>query len=91
MDAASAGRFACRRLWGYAVGVGAHLLIGEPSSPVGRMPEGKAADQRSTTGTTPDDVFVGRVAGDDPGYLATGTDKRAEPDDEPGGDGRASG
>lgn len=33
-----------------------------------------------TTGTTPNDVFVGPVAGDAPGYLETGAEKRAEPD-----------
>ncbi|MFG3517026.1 hypothetical protein [Streptomyces bobili] len=46
----------------------------------GGKPDTEAADRHSTTGTTPNDVFVGRVAGDDPGYLETGADRRAEPD-----------
>ncbi|CAL9348260.1 hypothetical protein [Streptomyces griseomycini] len=50
------------------------------SEDTGGKPDPEAADLHSTTGTTPDDVFVGRVAGDDPGYLETGADKRAEPD-----------
>ena len=36
-------------------------------------------DQGSTTGTTPTEVFVGRVSGDDPGYAGeTGAERRAE-------------
>lgn len=36
-------------------------------------------DQASTTGTTPTEVFVGRVSGDDPGYAEeTGAERRAE-------------
>ncbi|UUU29810.1 hypothetical protein JIX56_07890 [Streptomyces sp. CA-210063] len=46
----------------------------------------EAADQHSTTGTRPNDIFVGRVAGDDPGYLETGAEKRAEAEAEPGGE-----
>lgn len=56
------------------------------SEDTGGKPEDQAADQHSTTGTTPNDVFVGRVAGDDPGYLETGAEKRAEPDAEAGGE-----
>lgn len=52
----------------------------------GGKPEDAAADQHSTTGTTPKGTFVGRIAGDDPGYLETGAEKRAEPDAEPGGE-----
>lgn len=50
------------------------------SRDTGGKPDTEVADRHSTTGTTPNDVFVGRVAGDDPGYLETGADKRAEPD-----------
>ncbi|MFF6783376.1 hypothetical protein [Streptomyces sp. NPDC012510] len=47
----------------------------------GRSPgSSKAADQHSTTGTTPNETFVGRVAGNDPGYLETGAEERAEAD-----------
>ena len=36
-------------------------------------------DQGSTTGTTPDDEYVGRVAGQDVGYAGeTGAERRAE-------------
>ncbi len=36
-------------------------------------------DQQSTTGTTPDESYVGRVAGDDVGYAGeTGAEVRAE-------------
>lgn len=51
-----------------------------------REPGHEAADQHSTTGTTADETFVGRVAGDDPGYLETGAEKRAEPDAGRGGE-----
>jgi hypothetical protein len=54
------------------------------SEDTGGKPDTEPADRHSTTGTTPNDVFVGRVAGDDPGYLETGADKRAEPDTEEG-------
>ncbi|WP_180686338.1 hypothetical protein [Streptomyces gossypiisoli] len=50
------------------------------SEDTGSKPDTEAADRHSTAGTTPNDVFVGRVAGDDPGYLETGAEKRAEPD-----------
>lgn len=52
----------------------------------GGEPADAAADRHSTTGTTPNDVFVGRVAGDDPGYLETGAERRAAPEAEPSGD-----
>ena len=36
-------------------------------------------DQASTTGTTPDAEYVGRIAGDDLGYAGeTGAERRAE-------------
>jgi hypothetical protein len=39
-------------------------------------------DQASTTGTTPDDEYVGRVAGDDPGYAEeTGAQRRSAEDE----------
>lgn len=35
-------------------------------------------DQGSTTGSTPDDEYVGRIAGDDPGYAEeTGAERRS--------------
>lgn len=43
--------------------------------------EGDAPDQASTTGTTPDGGYVGRIAGDDVGYAGeTGAERRAEAD-----------
>lgn len=40
--------------------------------------EGEADDQSSTTGTTPNGEFVGRVAGQDIGYAGeTGAERRA--------------
>jgi hypothetical protein len=45
----------------------------------GGVPDPAKPDQGSTTGTTPDDEYVGRVAGDDPGYTEeTGAERRAE-------------
>jgi hypothetical protein len=42
-------------------------------------PDQRAPDRHSTTGTTPNDTFVGRVAGQDPGYVGeTGAERRAE-------------
>lgn len=36
-------------------------------------------DQGSTTGTTPDDEYVGRIAGQDAGYAEeTGAERRAQ-------------
>lgn len=44
----------------------------------------EAPDQHSTTGTTPDDTYVGRVAGTDVGYAGeTGAERRAEQGDQP--------
>ena len=44
----------------------------------GGVPDGSKPDQASTTGTTPDDEYVGRVAGNDPGYSEeTGAERRA--------------
>ena len=36
------------------------------------------ADRHSTTGTSPSGSVVGRVGGDDGGYLETGAERRAE-------------
>ena len=44
----------------------------------GGVPDPDAPDQGSTTGTTPNDEFVGRVAGQDVGYAGeTGAERRA--------------
>ncbi|WP_407563904.1 hypothetical protein [Streptomyces sp. 184] len=45
--------------------------------------EGETEDLHSTTGTTSDDAHVGRIAGDDPGYLETGAENRAAPKPDP--------
>jgi hypothetical protein len=55
----------------------AEVGSGRPED-TGGEPEADAADQHSTTGTTPNETFVGRAAGDDPGYLETGAEERAE-------------
>lgn len=45
----------------------------------GGVPDPDKPDQASTTSTTPDDEYVGRVAGDDPGYVEeTGAERRSE-------------
>jgi hypothetical protein len=45
----------------------------------GGVPDPAKPDQGSTTGTTPDDEYVGRVAGQDVGYEEeTGAERRAE-------------
>jgi hypothetical protein len=45
----------------------------------GGVPDASKPDQGSTTGTTPDDEYVGRVAGQDVGYAEeTGAERRAE-------------
>ena len=45
----------------------------------GGVPDSSKPDQGSTTGTTPDDEYVGRVAGQDVGYAEeTGAERRAE-------------
>jgi hypothetical protein len=51
----------------------------------GGVPRPDAPDSGSTTGTTPNDEFVGRVQGQDVGYAEeTGAERRAE---KPGGAG----
>jgi hypothetical protein len=45
----------------------------------GGVPDETKPDQGSTTGTTPDDEYVGRVAGDDPGDIEeSGSERRAQ-------------
>jgi hypothetical protein len=49
----------------------------------GGVPDPDAPDQASTTGTTPNGEFVGRIAGDDVGYAGeTGAERRAAVDDD---------
>jgi hypothetical protein len=49
------------------------------SRDTGGVADGGKPDQGSTTGTTPDDEYVGRVAGQDIGYEEeTGAERRAE-------------
>ena len=43
----------------------------------GGEPDPSAPDAHSTTGTTPKGSFVGRAAGQDVGYLETGSERRA--------------
>lgn len=51
------------------------------SRETGGVPNPEAPDQTSTTGTTPNAEFVGRVAGEDVGYEEeTGAERRAEAD-----------
>ena len=51
------------------------------SRETGGVPDDAQPDQQSTTGTTPDETYVGRVAGDDVGYAGeTGAEARAEAD-----------
>jgi len=56
------------------------------SRDTGGVDQPSAPDRHSTTGTTPNDTFVGRVAGSDIGYeQTTGAEARAaaeDPDDE---------
>lgn len=48
------------------------------SRATGGVPEPSQPDQNSTTGTTPNDTFVGRVGGADIGYEGeTGAERRA--------------
>lgn len=48
------------------------------SRATGGVPDASAPDQHSTTGTTPNEKFVGRVSGADPGYEGeTGAERRA--------------
>ena len=56
------------------------------SRDTGGVPDAAAPDQHSSTGTTPNDTFVGRASGQDAGYLETGAERRAEQPDQ-GGDG----
>jgi hypothetical protein len=64
-------------LWSW---VRARLRAGGPAS----VPAG--AGEARSGGPEDTGTFVGRIAGDDPGYLETGAEKRAAgPDDEPGG------
>lgn len=64
------------------------------SRATGGVPNAKAQDRHSTTGTTPSSTFVGRVAGDDAGVdEMTGAERRAEATDQgegepPAADGR---
>lgn len=49
-----------------------------PSRATGGVPNPLEPDQNSTTGTTPNETFVGRVSGADPGYSGeTGAERRA--------------
>jgi hypothetical protein len=49
------------------------------SRETGGVEDESKPDQGSTTGTTPDDEYVGRVAGQDVGYEEeTGAERRAE-------------
>jgi hypothetical protein len=53
-----------------------------PSRDTGGVPQPNAPDSNSTTGTTPNEEFVGRVGGQDVGYAGeTGAERRAEHDD----------
>jgi hypothetical protein len=56
------------------------------SRETGGVPDPEHPDQRTTTGTTPNEEFVGRVAGQDVGYAGeTGAERRAQgPEDEDG-------
>jgi hypothetical protein len=49
------------------------------SRATGGVPEPSHPDQHSTTGTTPNETFVGRVQGSDVGYSEeTGAERRAD-------------
>jgi hypothetical protein len=49
------------------------------SRDTGGVADKSKPDQGSTTGTTPDDEYVGRIAGQDVGYEEeTGAERRAE-------------
>jgi hypothetical protein len=49
----------------------------------GGVPDPDQPDQHTTTGTTPNEGFVGRVAGEDVGYAEeTGAERRAAADAE---------
>lgn len=46
--------------------------------PTGGVPDADAPDTHSTTGTTPNDTYVGRVSGDDPGEVDSPADRRSD-------------
>ena len=49
------------------------------SRDTGGVPDPSQPDQHSTTGTTPNETFVGRVSGADPGFVGeTGAERRAQ-------------
>jgi hypothetical protein len=49
------------------------------SRATGGVPDDDNADQNSTTGTTPNETFVGRVSGTDVGYEGeTGAERRQQ-------------
>lgn len=49
------------------------------SREAGGVDDPRHPDQHTTTGTTPNEVFVGRVTGEDPGAAGeTGAERRAE-------------
>jgi hypothetical protein len=53
------------------------------SRATGGVPDAEQPDQGSTTGTTPNDEFVGRVAGQDVGYAEEqGGERRAAYEEE---------
>lgn len=61
------------------------VTSGRPQD-TGGSPNPSSPDSHSTTGTTPNETFVGRAGGDDPGYLETGAEKRAEEGEGPSDD-----
>lgn len=63
------------------------------SRATGGVPDPDAPDQGSTTGTTPDGEYVGRIAGQDVGYAGEqGADRRAAlKEAEEAGEGDATG
>lgn len=46
--------------------------------PTGGVADTEAPDTHSTTGTTPNDTFVGRAGGDDPGDVESPAQQRAD-------------
>lgn len=53
------------------------------SRATGGVPHAGAPDTHSTTGTTPNETFVGRASGDDPGDVGTsGAEMRAQHDEQ---------
>lgn len=64
------------------------LDAGTDNSPTG-VSDTDAPDTHSTTGTTPNDTFVGQASGDDPGDVESPAQLRAErPPDSPGTTGK---